>query len=152
MVDVVDQATRSRMMSSIHAKNTKPEIVLRRKLHRAGLRYRLHNTKLAGKPDLVLASRRAVIFVHGCFWHRHNDCHWCSTPSSNTEFWSAKFERNKKRDAKAVETLRAEGWRVAIVWECGLRTTSLEETSARLLTWIRCESGDFETELVRARG
>ena len=151
MADVVDRATRSRMMSGIRAKDTKPEIVLRRKLHRAGLRYRLHGTKLPGKPDLVLTSRRAVIFVHGCFWHRHNGCHWCSTPSSNTDFWSAKFERNVARDADAIEALNAERWRVAVVWECGLRAPSLEGTTTKLLAWVRSGSGDFESALVRAR-
>ena len=151
MVDVVDRATRSRMMSSIRAKNTKPEIALRRKLHRAGLRYRLHSTKLPGKPDLVLTSRRVVIFVHGCFWHRHNGCHWCSTPSSNIDFWAAKFESNAVRDAEVTAALRSEGWRVAVVWECGLRAPSLEGTTTKLLTWIRSESGNFESELVRER-
>ena len=151
MTDVVDRATRSRMMSGIRAKNTKPEIVLRRKLHRAGLRYRLHGTKLPGKPDLVLTSRRAVIFVHGCFWHRHNGCHWSNTPASNAEFWAAKFERNAERDAEVNAALRSEGWRVAVVWECGLRAPHVQATVSRLLAWLRSDSEFFESELVRTR-
>lgn len=152
MTDVVDRATRSRMMSGIRAKDTKPEIALRRLLHRAGLRYRLHGTKLPGRPDLVLTSLRVVIFVHGCFWHRHNRCHWCSTPSSNIDFWAAKFERNALRGAEVAAALRSEGWRVAVVWECALRAPDLEATMARLLSWLRSDSEFFESGLIRTRG
>ncbi len=151
MTDVVDQATRSRMMSSIRAKDTKPEIVLRRTLHRAGLRYRLHGTRLPGKPDVVLKSRRAAIFVHGCFWHRHEGCYWCSTPSSNADFWAAKFKRNAARDAEVTAALRSEGWRVAVVWECGLRAPSLEATALNFLAWLGTDREYFESELIRPR-
>ena len=152
MADVVDRTTRSRIMSGIRAKDTKPELALRRKLHQAGLRYRLHGTKLPGKPDLVLTSRRAVIFVHGCFWHRHNGCHWSSTPASSSEFWAAKFARNAERDAAVIVALRSEGWRVAVVWECGLRAPHLDNTISRLLAWLQSDYEFFESELVRTRG
>ncbi|API57897.1 very short patch repair endonuclease [Tardibacter chloracetimidivorans] len=151
MADVVDKATRSRMMSGIQAKDTKPEIALRGALHRAGLRYRLHAASLPGKPDIVLPSRRAVVFVHGCFWHRHAGCHWCSTPASNAEFWTSKFERNMERDRQAMDALRKQGWRIAVVWECGLRAFGLAETAAEVIAWVRSGSGDFESDLVRTR-
>ena len=149
MVDVVDQATRSRMMAGIGARDTKPEIALRRMLHRAGLRYRLHVKDLPGRPDIVLPSRRGVIFVHGCFWHRHGGCHWCSTPASNTEFWASKFERNVQRDGAATAALHSVGWRIAVVWECGLRAAYLDRTVGQVLAWARFGSGDFDSDVVR---
>lgn len=151
MVDVVDPPTRSRMMSGIRGKNTKPEIALRRLLHRSGLRYRLHSAQLPGRPDIVFPSRRIGIFVHGCFWHRHHGCYWCTTPSSNTEFWGAKFAGNIQRDKHAAEELHAAGWRVAVVWECALRETSIDDTARRLLAWINGGSGHFESPVIRRR-
>ena len=153
MADVVDPATRSRMMAGIRGRNTSPELVLRRKLHMAGLRYRLHGSKLAGRPDIVLAGRRIAVFVHGCFWHRHRGCHWCSTPSSNIDFWSRKFERNIARDRQVVETLLADGWRVAVVWECGLRPAHVDRTTDALLAWVRdpMPASLLESDLVRRR-
>ena len=97
MVDTVDSATRSRMMAGIRGKDTKPERVLRQRLHAAGIRFRLHAPGLPGKPDLVFPRYKAVAFVHGCFWHRHEGCHWCTTPASNTEFWQTKFDHNVVR-------------------------------------------------------
>ncbi|WEO67206.1 DNA mismatch endonuclease Vsr [Rhizobium rhizogenes] len=138
-------------MSGIRGKNTKPEMALRKALHRSGLRYRLHGARLPGRPDIVLSSRGVVIFVHGCFWHRHSGCHWCSTPASNPEFWTVKFNRNVARDQEVVNALHAEGWRIGIVWECGLRAVSLNETVERVLAWARSGSGDFESDLVRPR-
>ena len=151
MVDVVDRATRSRMMSGIRGRDTKPEITLRRLLHRAGLRFRLHSRDLPGRPDIVFPGRKAAIFVHGCFWHRHEGCHWCSTPSSNSDFWSAKFARNVERDAEARAGLHAFGWRAATVWECALRGNQLEVTAAAVIEWVRDGGGDFETGLPRPR-
>ena len=120
MVDVVDSATRSRMMSGIKAKNTRPELLIRRGLHAQGFRYRLHEKNLPGKPDMVFPRRNAILFVHGCFWHGHG-CHLFKWPSSRPEFWKEKIAKNKKRD-KVSETLLAEdGWRIAIVWECALK-------------------------------
>lgn len=120
MTDVVDKVTRSRMMSGIRGKNTKPELLVRKALHERGFRYRLHATDLAGKPDLVFPKYRAVIFVHGCYWHGHN-CHLFKLPSTNVEFWTDKIENNKLRDAKNINTLVSAGWRVLVLWECALR-------------------------------
>ena len=121
MTDVVDKKTRSRMMSGIKGKNTKPELLLRSLLHRSGYRFTLHRKDLPGRPDLVLPKHNSAIFVHGCFWHRHDNCHYTSNPASNAEKWEEKFNSNMVRDANNYEHLQAAGWRVLIVWECGLR-------------------------------
>ena len=120
MTDIVDKATRSRMMSGIRGKNTKPEMLVRSLLHRCGFRFRLHRKDLPGKPDIVLPKYRAVIFVHGCFWHGH-DCKYFRWPSSRPAFWRAKIERNRLNDATSVANLLETGWRVAVVWECATR-------------------------------
>ncbi len=117
MADVVDRATRSRMMSAIRGRDTRPELEVRRLLHREGLRFRLH-AALPGKPDLVFPKYEAVVFVHGCFWHRHPNCRYATTPASNQEFWQAKFNANVARDKRVVARLRREGWRVFTVWAC----------------------------------
>jgi len=106
------------MMSAIRSGNTKPEMMLRKILHARGFRYRLHNRKLPGKPDLVFPRYHAVLFVHGCFWHRHEGCKYATTPASNAEFWQEKFKKNVARDQQAVEALLRDGWRVGVVWEC----------------------------------
>lgn len=108
-------------MSGIKNKNTKPEMVVRRFLHAHGFRYRLHYKKLPGRPDIVLPKYNLAIFVHGCFWHRHSGCHLVSHPSQNQQKWQEKFKQNIVRDKKHLETLFTEGWRVLIIWECGLR-------------------------------
>lgn len=107
-------------MRNVKGKDTKPEMALRRMLHRSGYRYRLHRGDLPGKPDLVFPSRRKIILVHGCFWHRHSGCKKASIPKSNTEFWTAKFKRNLVRDAEVSEALAAQGWKVLVVWQCEL--------------------------------
>ena len=117
MADVVDRATRSRMMSAIRGRDTRPELEVRRLLHREGLRFRLH-AALPGKPDLVFPKYEAVVFVHGCFWHRHPNCRYATTPASNEEFWQAKFNANVARDKRVLARLRREGWRVFTVWAC----------------------------------
>lgn len=121
MVDVVDPATRSRMMSGIHGKNTKPELLARKYLHGRGLRFRLHVKELPGKPDMVFPKYKAVVFVHGCFWHRHSGCKYATTPSSREHFWINKLSENVARDSYQIATLRGLGWRVFVVWECELR-------------------------------
>lgn len=118
MVDFLTPQERSARMAAIPSKNTSPEVALRRGLHRLGLRFRLHVSSLPGKPDLVFPRFKTVVFVHGCFWHRHQGCNIASTPKSNTEFWLAKFSRNKLRDEEYAEKLRALGWRVVVIWEC----------------------------------
>jgi DNA mismatch endonuclease (patch repair protein) len=140
--DVVDAPTRSRMMSGIRGKNTKPELLIRRALHRLGLRYRLHDKGLPGCPDLVFPKRRAVIFVHGCFWHGH-DCHLFKWPGSRQEFWREKIEGNRKRDVAVVEKLRNQSWRVLSIWECALRGESAafqESVAQRAAEWVRSEN------------
>ncbi|MGK9337348.1 very short patch repair endonuclease [Sinorhizobium meliloti] len=151
MVDVVSSEKRSQMMSGIRGKNTKPELTLRRHLHAAGLRFRLHDPDVTGRPDLVFKSRRAAVFVHGCFWHRHEGCHWCTTPASNPEFWAAKFARNRARDIEVREALNASGWRVGTVWECGLRSPWLALTLEEVTCWLTNGAANFESELVRPR-
>ena len=151
MADVVDPATRSRMMAGIRGRNTTPEILLRRRLHREGFRFRLHVAGLPGRPDIVLPGRRIAILVHGCYWHRHQRCHWSTTPASNMNFWGAKFARNRERDAEVMAVLRETGWRVATVWECGLRSASIDETVRALIDWIRSDSPVFESGVVRTR-
>ena len=124
MTDIVDKATRSRMMSGIQAKNTRPELLLRRILHRAGFRFRLHQKQLPGTPDVVLPRYRTLIFVHGCYWHRHPRCRLAYIPKTRTEFWQQKFDDNVRRDERDTAALISDGWRVIIVWECGLRAVA----------------------------
>lgn len=126
MVDVVDKATRSRMMSGIRGKNTSPEMTVRRFLHGKGLRYRLHVKDMPGKPDLVFPKHGVALFVHGCFWHRHPGCRYSTTPASNQEFWLAKFDDNVRRDREAVKKLKKVGWRVFVVWECQITDKILD--------------------------
>lgn len=126
MADVVAKKTRSRMMSGIRGKDTKPELIVRSYLHREGLRFRLH-AKLPGKPDLVLPKYRVVVFVHGCFWHRHEDCRFATIPASNTEFWQAKFDGNMRHDADVRKQLHKLGWRILIIWSCQLQEQILRK-------------------------
>ena len=136
MADVVDAATRSRMMSGIRGKNTKPELMIRKALHARGFRYRLH-CKLPGKPDLCFPKYRAVIFVHGCFWHAHQGCKYAKTPSTRTEFWTAKLQGNIERDRRATDKLAEMGWRVLNVWECSTRDPeAVAGLSEALQRWI----------------
>ena len=115
MTDIVDSQTRSRMMSGIRGKNTKPELALRRSLHALGFRYRLHAKGIPGKPDIVMPKYRTVIFVHGCFWHRHASCRYATVPATRPEFWVDKFDANVVRDAAVQSALREAGWRVGVV-------------------------------------
>lgn len=138
MTDVVDSATRSRMMSGIRGRNTKPEILIRSLLHRHGFRFRLHARDLPGKPDIVLPRYHAVIFVHGCFWHGH-DCPLFKWPGTRPDFWRDKIGRNRANDHKAREALLASEWRVAIVWECAIRGASknTKAVAQSLADWLQ---------------
>lgn len=137
MIDIVDKITRSRMMAGIQGKDTKPEQSLRRALHRLGLRYRLHVAELPGRPDILLPRHHAAIQVHGCFWHRHEHCTYCTTPASNMRFWKSKFGETIKRDKRNLEALRKLGWKVAIVWECSIKEKGEEEVAAQIGAWLR---------------
>ena len=121
MADIFTREKRSWNMSRIKGKNTKPELLLRTLLHRRGFRFRLHDKKLPGKPDIVLPRYKTVIFVNGCFWHRHSGCRYAYTPKSRQEFWYKKFETTVKRDKEKKEKLKEEGWDVIVVWECELK-------------------------------
>lgn len=134
-MDVVDSATRSRMMAGIKSKNTKPELLVRKYLHARGFRYRLHARNLPGSPDIALSRYKTAIFVHGCFWHRHLGCRYTTMPATNTERWQAKFHANTERDARMHAGLAAAGWNVIIVWECELRCQP-EERLERLVAEI----------------
>lgn len=137
MADVFTKEKRSAVMSAIRASDTKPEIVVRKLLFASGFRFRLHSTRLPGKPDVVLPKWRVVVFVNGCFWHQHHGCRRATSPSSRAEYWLPKLRRNVERDAEEVASLCAAGWRVCIVWECACGRRSLEELQARLGDFIR---------------
>lgn len=118
MSDTVTALVRKKIMSSVRSRDTRPEVILRKALHKRGFRYRLHQRRLPGSPDLVFPRWHAVLFVHGCFWHRHEGCRRATTPSNNSEFWADKFRHNVERDARNIAALRHLGWRVGVVWEC----------------------------------
>jgi len=138
LADVHDTATRSRNMAAIRGTNTKPELILRKGLHARGFRFRLHEKKLPGKPDLVLPRYHAVIFANGCFWHRH-ECSLFRWPATREEFWRDKIAGNVARDTASFTALRSAGWRVAVVWECALkgkRRRGSEEVIDALSEWL----------------
>lgn len=147
MVDVMSQVARSALMSRIKSKHTKPEVTLRRLLWARGYRFALHAERLAGRPDLVLPKWRAVIFVHGCFWHRHQDCAHFRLPKTRTGFWDAKLHANQMRDSAAIDTLSHKDLRVLVVWECSLRLNS-EQTAEEVSRWLTAGGSVAE---VRAR-
>jgi len=124
-------------MSRIRSSNTKPELALRKAAHKLGLRYTLRNNDLPGKPDMVFRRSRVVVFVHGCFWHRHENCKVANLPKSNTAFWEEKFERNVMRDARNDEQLRALGWQVEVLWECELTSTKLANAAQKLRSIVK---------------
>ena len=147
MPDIVDRATRSRMMAGIGGKNTRPEVVLRRALHARGLRYRLHDRKLPGTPDIVFRRFGAVCFVHGCFWHRHAGCPLAATPATRGEFWRTKLNANAERDRRNQRDLLRAGRRVAVIWECALRKRFEDEIALQLDRWLRGSDQEFEISL-----
>lgn len=134
MTDIKTPEERSRNMAAIHSCDTKPEMLVRRYLHGMGWRYGLHNKKLPGSPDIVMRRFKTVIFVHGCFWHGHENCKYYRLPKSNTEFWQDKINKNRTRDERDVEALLQLGWNVIVIWECELKTEVLrQQTFSRLL-------------------
>jgi DNA mismatch endonuclease (patch repair protein) len=123
----MDDDAKRRLMGRFRGKDTKPEMLVRRTLHRMGLRFRLHRKDLPGTPDIVLPGRRLAIFVHGCFWHHHEGCSTARIPPTRPDFWKAKFRYNKKRDLENAEKLRGMGWNVVEIWECDARRATLED-------------------------
>lgn len=127
MTDVFTPEKRAAVMRAVKSRDTKPERAIRRLLHAMGYRFRLHRKDLPGAPDIVLPGRRAVIFVHGCFWHGHDCRRGARIPKANQDYWRTKIARNQARDAKAQEALAASGWRVGVVWECALKLPDLAD-------------------------
>ena len=146
MTDIVNPATRSRMMSGIRSTNTKPEIHIRSLLHSRGFRFRIHDSNLPGKPDIVLPKYHAVIFINGCFWHGHN-CELFKMPTTRRDFWQTKIENNRKNDNRSVKALRSADWRVATIWECAIRGSARQDEKIlleRLATWLYGKDNGFE--------
>jgi DNA mismatch endonuclease (patch repair protein) len=137
MADTLTPAERSERMSRIRSSDTSPELAIRKALHRLGLRYTLGNNDLPGKPDVVFRRKRLAVFVHGCFWHRHENCKVANMPKSNTAFWQEKFDRNVARDQKVRARLEELGWRVEIVWECELSSKEVGRLANRLETIVK---------------
>lgn len=133
MADTLTPKERSARMSLIRGKDTRPELVVRRMVHRLGYRFRLHRRDLPGKPDIVLPRHHAVIFVHGCFWHQHPDptCRLARQPKTRIDFWQAKFAANQSRDLRAISALETDSWRVLVVWQCELRDKEQLENKIR---------------------
>lgn len=149
-MDVVSPEVRSRMMAGIHTRDTKPEVLFRKGLHRRGFRYSLRSHATSGKPDLVMPKYRVVVFTHGCFWHRH-DCSLFKLPRTRRDFWKAKLDRNHARDAEVAEQVRAAEWRQLTVWECAFRgphQLGLDATLDIAERWIR---GSAVTLEIRGR-
>jgi len=127
-------------MSRIRGKESKPEILVRKYLFSKGFRYRIHDNKLAGNPDIVLPKYRTIVFVHGCFWHGHPGCKRAQLPATNAEFWGKKISANIERDKRNIETLKGEGWKVVVVWQCELASkTKREERLKRLIEEINAD-------------
>lgn len=146
MVDIVDSVTRSKMMAGIKGRNTKPELLIRSLLHRKGFRYRLYGKDLPGKPDIILPKYKSVIFIHGCFWHGHQECPLFKLPTTRSEFWSTKISRNQQNDSKNINLLLANGWRVCIVWECSIRGAKKdpEKVINTIITWLSSKNSFLE--------
>lgn len=128
MTDLLSPEQRSNLMSRIRGKNTKPEMIVRSWLHKHGFRFRLHRKDLPGKPDIVLPKYKTVIFVHGCFWHRHEGCKRATTPKTRTGYWEEKFRKNRDRDLSKSDALNALGWKVLVVWECETKNRATLES------------------------
>jgi DNA mismatch endonuclease (patch repair protein) len=135
-MDIYNSETRSRVMRSVHSKNTKPEVAVRTLLHSLGYRYRLHSADLPGSPDIVFAGRRKVIFIHGCFWHQHSGCKSADRPSANSDYWRTKLDRNMVRDRQILEALHALGWSALVIWECETRKAERNLLQSRLCEFL----------------
>ena len=140
MVDTISKEQRSATMARVHSKNTKPEILVRSLLFRRGYRFRICQPCLPGKPDIVLKKYKSAIFVHGCFWHGHDNCKNARIPKSNVEFWTNKIKRNKERFAEVKRQLELEGWKVIVIWECELTKGKIEKTIQDLVSQIQARN------------
>lgn len=148
MADIVSKEKRREMMAGIQGKDTKPELLIRKAIHRKGFRYKLHDKSLPGKPDLVFPKYKAVIQIHGCFWHLH-DCHLFKWPSTRPEFWQNKISGNKKRDLDNMERLQKLGWRILVIWECALRgkyRKSIDDVVDQIISWLGFNSSFHEID------
>ena len=148
ITDIVDKETRSRMMSGIQGKNTKPEMLIRKGLHALGFRYRLHSPKLPGKADIVLPKYKAIILINGCFWHAHN-CHFFKWPSTRKDFWESKILSNKVRDQENLKQYSDAGWKTLIIWECALKGKAKLPVNSifdLIVHWIACERTNCNIE------
>jgi len=151
--DIVSPAVRSRMMASIRGKNTKPELAIRSALHALGFRYRLHRKDLPGRPDIVFPKYRAVVMVHGCFWHGH-DCNLFRWPTTREDFWRTKIGRNMERDRMQHAALAAAGWRIGTIWECAVKGPArlpFEEVVERCVMWLKSDEETKEIQGNAAR-
>jgi DNA mismatch endonuclease (patch repair protein) len=152
MTDIVDKATRSRMMSGIQATNTRPEIFLRHGLHALGFRYRLHAKNIPGKPDISLPKYNALIEIYGCFWHGHG-CRYCKTPSTNARFWKNKIIENQRRDRRNLGRQMETGWRCLVIWECAIRMSQRSSTTLDAVSlaahWL---TGSGDTAIIDEQG
>lgn len=146
MADTMTSEQRSRCMSHIKGRDTKPELLVRRYLFAKGLRFRVNVTKLPGKPDIVLPKYCTAVFINGCFWHGHDNCKYYRLPKSNVEFWQSKIERNRKRDAEVDAALQAQGWRVLRVWECKLRSKATLEDNLEAIYRSIVGSQDYDLD------
>lgn len=139
-MDVLTPPQRHNNMSHIRGRDTSPEKTIRSALHRAGFRFRICDRRYPGKPDIVLPRHFTVIFINGCFWHAHEGCRYFRMPSSNVDFWKAKFERNRERDAEVIQHYKDECWRICIIWECALRGKNkqnrIDSVAAEVCTWL----------------
>lgn len=140
MADTLTPKQRSALMAKIKGRDTRPEKVVRSLLHSLGARFRLNRRDLPGTPDIVLPGRRLVIFVHGCFWHRHGGCRGATSPQTRRKFWQTKFAANQARDARVAKQLRKAGWRVMIVWECQTKPSRMQQLQVRLAKMLATTS------------
>jgi DNA mismatch endonuclease (patch repair protein) len=137
VADVFSKEYRSALMARIKAKDTKPEVLVRKYLHSIGFRYRLHSNKLPGKPDIVLPKYRVVIFVHGCYWHGHEECKYAQVPKTRTEWWLSKIANTKMRDALTIKQLQDLDWRVIVIYECSLKPKTRAATMNKIVNFIK---------------
>lgn len=144
MVDIVDKQTRSRMMAGIRSKNTKPEVLTRKALHRLGYRFKLDSKIGKIKPDIVLRKHKVAVFTHGCYWHQHEGCKLAYSDRKYSDEWKKKFSDNKLRDQRTLKQLSDDGWRVAVIWECATRDeTELKKTINQLHVWIQNQDSQY---------